>query len=52
LDLLGVPVESARATAAETLSIGFENGQRIEIYDASDQYESFVIDHSGITIAV
>jgi hypothetical protein len=52
LDLLGIPVLSAEVRPAGTLRVYFEGGSQIEIYDDSDQFESYVISHSGERIVV
>jgi hypothetical protein len=52
LGLLGVLVSSVQVIAEGTLSITFESGERLEIYDDRRQFESYTIEHSGKTIVV
>jgi hypothetical protein len=44
---LGQDVRVAVRTSQTTLVLEFENGKRLEIYDDSEQFESFVIRYEG-----
>lgn len=52
LKLMNVPITSSQVLVGGTLRLGFENGRQLEIYDDSDQYESYSIHHAGKAIYV
>ncbi len=47
LHLLNLTVQSATIPANGTLSLGFEDGTYLEIYDDSDRYESYSFHFAG-----
>ncbi|WP_263352641.1 hypothetical protein [Acidicapsa acidisoli] len=47
LKLLNVAIVSSQMSAGSVLCLGFENGTQLEIYDDSDQYESYSIHYAG-----
>ena len=51
-DLLNCDVTSANWGELGTLILTFEGGNRLMVFDDSDQYESYTISHSGPLIVV
>jgi hypothetical protein len=52
LKLLDVPVVTAEVMPGGTFCMSFEGGAQLQIYDDSDQFESYVIEHAGKIIIV
>lgn len=52
LGLLGMLIVAVQVLPEGTLSIGFETGEQIHLYDDSRQFESYTIEHAGKTIVV
>jgi hypothetical protein len=52
LALLDRTVLSAEGTEAGTLTLHFDGGGMLIIYDDSEHYESYTIEHEGQTIVV
>ena len=52
LHLLDVPVEGFSILPAGTLQLSFQNGSKLCLFDDSDQFESYVIEHRGKCLIV
>ena len=52
LNLVGKTVEVAKAIDERTLELRFSNNDVLQIFDSSDQYESFIISSPGKTFVV
>jgi hypothetical protein len=52
MELLGLSVSAAMGDENSTLSIIFNNGKALKIYDTSKQYESYTIAYEGKEIIV
>jgi primase-polymerase (primpol)-like protein len=52
MELLGSAVSVARGEADGTLSLLFNNGQTLKVYDTTKQYESYTITYGGKVIIV
>lgn len=52
MELLGSSVIQASCTTEGTLNLVFPGGQTLKILDISDSYESYMIDHDGVSIIV
>lgn len=52
LRLLGKSIRRATGSSDGTLSLVFETGQMLKIFDTSDQYESYKMDFDNKTIIV
>jgi hypothetical protein len=52
LKLVGATVTRARGVKDGTLTLEFDNGASLIVFDASDQFESYTITRPGETIVV
>ena len=52
MELVGAVVLAATGDDGGTLSLLFDNGQTVKVYDTSRQYESYTIAHGGKKITV
>lgn len=52
MELLGTAVASVQGDANGTLSLLFNNGQTLKLYDTTKQYESYTITYGGKVIIV
>jgi hypothetical protein len=52
MELLGASVSEVQGDAAGTLSLLFDNGQSLKVYDTTHQYESYSIAYGGKVIIV
>jgi len=52
VNLLGSTVTDVRVPNVETLELSFSNGDSLEVFDNSKEYESFTITRPGVTIVV
>lgn len=50
--LLGESITSAEAAGGGTLRLGFRSGAAIDIFDDSDQFESYLVKHGQQVIVV
>ncbi|QOJ00933.1 MAG: hypothetical protein HRU70_10670 [Phycisphaeraceae bacterium] len=52
MDLLGSAISAAQGDANGTLSLRFNNGDALKVYDTTKQYESYRIKYGDNTIIV
>jgi len=52
MELLGLSVSAAKGDDKGTLSLFFDNGQTVRVYDTTKQYESYTISYGGKVIIV
>lgn len=52
MELLGSSVLVTHGDASGTLSLTFNQGRTLKVYDTTEQYESYIITHGGKEIIV
>ncbi len=52
MELLGSSVLAATGDQSGTLSLAFDHGQTLKVYDTTRQYESYIISYEGKDIVV
>jgi hypothetical protein len=52
MELLGAVVVAAQGDEDGTLTIRFDNGRTLRVYDTSTKYESYIITYPGKDIIV